>query len=578
MRFIPAAVAMVGGYLLAAFAAGGPGALLSPSPNLGAGLVALLCAIVVYLGSEARGFKRQTLDLSSALAAERDRVARAEGLASTLGPVLEIISLEAALRWTADAAHAVAGGSYAHVAALNGNHHHTVLEGDPDACPSWWNPSIQRLLLWSCRGGDVARSEEAVHGITGFMAVPVGPAAGEKWGAIIVGGKEFGTDEERALRGLAERVAPGLGRSGDALGGLDEPSGLPNRASLERALRQDPSRRAALTVLAIDVEGARGSKLARGVAADDALIRRIGERLGGGGQRAFRYEGSKIVVLVDGSREDRARNLALAIRRLAQEKTGGPGRPPLAIVVGFAFAEAGDEDPDAVLDAALWALEDAKGATEGVAGLSAAARVGKDPLGEAPITNVIQALLGALEARDPSIGEHILGVFGLAGRIGRELSLPPEQMDALTTGALLHDIGKIGIPDRVLHKPGPLTEEEYEVIKRHPVLGAEFIAPLSELAPALPAIKHHHERFDGGGYPDGLRGEDVPLIARVVSVADAFDSMIRDRPHAQGVRREVALEEIRANSGTQFDPRIVRALSRVAAEPQDGRTDLFGQG
>jgi HD-GYP domain-containing protein (c-di-GMP phosphodiesterase class II) len=141
---------------------------------------------------------------------------------------------------------------------------------------------------------------------------------------------------------------------------------------------------------------------------------------------------------------------------------------------------------------------------------------------------------------------------------------------------LLHDVGKIGVPDTVLHKPGRLTAEEYEVMKRHPVLGVEIVSPVEELAVALPVINHHHERFDGTGYPDGLRGEDIPLVARVAAVADAFDSIIRDRPYGYGMSEEAALKEVEDNSGTQFDPRIVRTLREVLEDAGDRRADSTG--
>jgi HD-GYP domain-containing protein (c-di-GMP phosphodiesterase class II) len=137
-------------------------------------------------------------------------------------------------------------------------------------------------------------------------------------------------------------------------------------------------------------------------------------------------------------------------------------------------------------------------------------------------------------------------------------------------------VGKIGVPDQILHKPGRLSEEEYELIKQHPVLGVEILAPVKELTPALPVVRHHHERFDGNGYPDGLRGEDIPIVARVVSVADAFDSMVRERPYGYGISQETALQEIEANSGTQFDPRIVRALLEVVRDLEYRQVDSAG--
>jgi HD-GYP domain-containing protein (c-di-GMP phosphodiesterase class II) len=137
-------------------------------------------------------------------------------------------------------------------------------------------------------------------------------------------------------------------------------------------------------------------------------------------------------------------------------------------------------------------------------------------------------------------------------------------------------VGKIGVPDRILQKPGRLTDEEYQIIRRHPMLGARMLASVMELAPAVPVVRHHHERFDGKGYPEGLVGEDIPLTARIISVVDAFDSMVRERPYGYGISRDTALEEIENNSGTQFDPQVVRALLEVVWELGDRRVDSAG--
>ena len=565
-KVVAATAAVVAGFLVAVLAAAG--ALGSPSVILRAGFLALLCAAAGFLGSEIQGLRKLALGLSSTLADEIDQVERAEGLVSRFGSALRVLDIEGILQWTAEAAHAVGGGAYAHVATLNANRHRTVLEGDFDACPSWWHPSIQRLVLWSCREGDVVRSEETIHGIEGFVAVPIGPAEGERCGAMVLGGGGFGAEEERALKLLAEAVAPALENVDEAPGGLDQLSGLPNRDSLLRVLRRELTYGGRLTILAIGLNGSRRYGRSSGFAADD-LLRRIGARLGGR-QRAFRYGGDEFVVVLGGSGESRARRAALAIQQLVSEEASGHA----TAAVGFAFAGADDEDPDRVLSAALLALEEARDQAEGIAGAPENDDGAQE--GGARVLETARTLIDPLESRDPYIGEHLRAVSRMALRVGLKMSLPSEQLDALTLGALLHDVGKIGIPDRILHKPGRLTDEEYEIIKRHPALGARMVAPVKELAPAVPAVRYHHERFDGKGYPDGLRGEDIPLAARIVSVVDAYDSMLRERPYGYGISREAALEEIENNSGVQFDPGVVRTLLEMVRELEERQADSAG--
>ena len=566
-----AAAALVAGYPAAVVASGGLGALGATPVVLRTGFIALFCVVVAFLGSEMQGFRRLAIRLSSTLANEIDRVESDERLISKYEPVMKVLSLEGILGWTVEAAHVVGGGPYAHVAALKGNHHRTILEGEYDICPSWWHPSIQRLVLQSCREGDTVRSEEEIHGIEGFMAVPLGTDEDEKWGAVIVGGGEYGAEEERALKLLAGGVGPALEDADNAPGGLDQLTGLPNRASLRRVLRQELSYGRPLTVLAMQPRNSHD----HGMAAGDALLQRIGERLTDGRQRAFRGGDEEFIVIQSGSGESRGRQAARALQQYVAEEIGSPDDLPLSAAVGWVLAETGDEG--SVLDAARRALENARDRPEGIYGLPAGTRSSERFVeGEQQVLGIAGTLVEALEAKDPYIKEHLMAVSSLALRIGSEISLPKEQMEALSSGALLHDVGKIGIPDRILQKSGRLTEDEYAEIKRHPLLGVSILTPVRELAPALPVVKHHHERFDGKGYPDGLRGEEIPLIARIVSVADAFDSMIRARPYGYGISRKAALGEIEENSGTQFDPRIVKVLLEVVYAPGDRQADSAG--
>ena len=181
----------------------------------------------------------------------------------------------------------------------------------------------------------------------------------------------------------------------------------------------------------------------------------------------------------------------------------------------------------------------------------------------------IRALAAALDARDPYTAGHSERVSTLSVMIGRVMNLPPTQIEVLRLGALLHDIGKIGISDQILRKNAPLTTEEFEQIKRHPALGARILRQVPFLAPHLPIVELHHERPDGRGYPFGLRAEDIPLAARIVHVADAFDAMTSARAYRAARAASEAFAELERFSGTQFDRPCVDALLAAMPSAQD---------
>jgi putative two-component system response regulator len=182
------------------------------------------------------------------------------------------------------------------------------------------------------------------------------------------------------------------------------------------------------------------------------------------------------------------------------------------------------------------------------------------------IDRIIQALGRTVEAKDHVTGAHLQRLGAYATEVGCRLGLEGPELDALYHGALLHDIGKIGVPDAILCKPDQLTEEEYREIQQHTILGEWMIAPLALPEPIVAIIRHHHERWDGRGYPDGLAGEAIPLGARIVAVVDAFDAMSTQRPYNQPLTREAATERLRVGAGSQWDPKVVVALIDYLAE------------
>jgi putative nucleotidyltransferase with HDIG domain len=178
----------------------------------------------------------------------------------------------------------------------------------------------------------------------------------------------------------------------------------------------------------------------------------------------------------------------------------------------------------------------------------------------------IAALSRSMEAKDGYTGGHTERVTAIAVALARRLGYAGEELDAIETGALMHDIGKIGIPERILHKPSALDDEEWAVMRKHPVISDYILSGIDLPAEVRQIVRSSHERIDGQGYPDGLAGAEIPLPARIVFVADAFDALTSDRPYRAARSTREALDEIRANAGTQFCPAVVAALEQVARE------------
>jgi putative nucleotidyltransferase with HDIG domain len=183
----------------------------------------------------------------------------------------------------------------------------------------------------------------------------------------------------------------------------------------------------------------------------------------------------------------------------------------------------------------------------------------------------VGVLSGALEAKDAYTAAHTRDVADLAERVGVRLGVYGEDLRFLRYAALLHDIGKIGVRSEILAKPGPLTEEEFEEIKRHTVIGARMLERIPDLAAVVPLVRSAHEHWDGSGYPDGLAGERTPLGARVVCACDAFHAMISNRPYSPAMPIEAAVEELHRCAASQFDPAVVDALVAELAQGERSR-------
>jgi diguanylate cyclase (GGDEF)-like protein/PAS domain S-box-containing protein len=324
----------------------------------------------------------------------------------------------------------------------------------------------------------------------------------------------------------------------------DALTGLPNR----RKLMQDLDARMAgpeaepTLLIVFDLDGFKAYNDAYGHPAGDALLVRLGERLEAavfGRGDAYRMGGDEFCVLAS-LRAD--------------------GHDPLAAAGWTALAERGEGFEITASHGAVAIPLEATTPSEalGVADQRMYARKGRKRTSAG--RQATDALLKALAERNPGLGDHLDDVTDLCEAVGRELGLSEEELTPVLQAAALHDVGKVAIPDAILDKPGPLDEAEWEFMRTHTLIGERIMAEAPALAEAAKIVRASHERHDGAGYPDGLVGDDIPLAARIISVCDSYDAMTSDRAYRTAMSPELALSELHNCSGTQFDPRVVKAF------------------
>ena len=178
--------------------------------------------------------------------------------------------------------------------------------------------------------------------------------------------------------------------------------------------------------------------------------------------------------------------------------------------------------------------------------------------------DVIESLAQAVEAKDAVTSAHLRAVSRLAQQLAFQVDRDIAEADDFVFGCLLHDVGKIGVPERILMKPGPLTDDEWVVMRQHPDTGARVVGPLGLSDTVLDIVLHHHERWDGSGYPFGLSGSDIPLVSRIISVIDSYDAMVSNRCYRPGLPHSEAISRLVQSSGTQFDPEVVKIFIPIA--------------
>ena len=327
----------------------------------------------------------------------------------------------------------------------------------------------------------------------------------------------------------------------------DQLTGLPNRRRLLQDLGSACASDEQVTLGFFDLDGFKSYNDTFGHNAGDALLARLGGRLEvavGRAGRAYRVGGDEFCVVTGGATKRGDATPAAAAAALAERGEG------FAVTASFGLVNLPKE---ASTPEAAMGLADERMYTDKRGGRAS---------GPAQITAV---LLAALRERGQAEGsaEHHDEVAALAQRVARRLELPVEKVDEIVRAAALHDIGKVAVPDAILSKPGPLTEDEWAFIRQHTIIGERILASAPPLRPVAAIVRASHERFDGTGYPDGLSGNRIPLAARVVAVCDAFNAMIEDRAYRSGSSAEQALAELERCAGTQFDPAVVQAFADV---------------
>ena len=334
----------------------------------------------------------------------------------------------------------------------------------------------------------------------------------------------------------------------------DALTGLGNRRKLIADLTQQlplasPDR--PLAVLLCDLDGFKLYNDSFGHPAGDALLARLGRRLDdavGLSGDAYRLGGDEFCVVAPLGVEGLGAFAAMTLRALSERGDGFD----VGCSYGAVIAVGEFQAPDGVLRAADQLLYASKSSGRRSAGRQAA-----------------DALIQALHERQPELHDHLHGVGDLATRVGERLELPYEELDLLRQAAELHDLGKVAIPDSILLKPDALDPDEWNFIRQHPLVGERIIAAAPALAQVGKLVRASHERFDGGGYPDGKAGDEIALGARIIAVCDAYDAMIGPRPYRLGMSQEVALTELRRCAGEQFDPAIVQIFCELVAEESD---------
>ena len=456
-------------------------------------------------------------------------------------------------------------------------------------------PVGQGMVGWvaqhgqAVNAGDSERDPRSVHmpgtEVEDASAILAPLRAGERVTGLIRASRkglhQFSAEDLQLLEVLAGQAAVAIENARlyertNEMAITDSLTGLFNRRYLNRVLENELMQSASrpIALLMIDVYDFKKYNDSLGHLAGDKLLQEVARLLQEntrGSDVVVRYGGDEFVILMPDATLPEAQAVKNRIDRALVHTNllRNPGEPPITLNIGLDAAKA--RDIHQLLVRADNSMYEAKRSED---------RKRLAEVLEATVMerekHAVQAVLSLAkiqELKDPYTRGHSERARRMAMRVARELGLSDEEVQNVGFGAVLHDVGKIVVPPEIINKPGPLTEDEWRVIRSHPEWGANIVGELELLAPVKPIILHHQERFDGDihnkypGYPLGLQGDQIPIGARIIAVVDAFDAMTSDRSYRKGMPKAVATEELRRHSGKQFDPRVVEAFIRVLGQP-----------
>jgi diguanylate cyclase (GGDEF)-like protein len=352
---------------------------------------------------------------------------------------------------------------------------------------------------------------------------------------------------------------------------------------LDRALLQADAQQNTVVVMMLDLNNFKLFNDTYGHPVGDQVLRHVAETMRlecPSGAILGRYGGDEfIIVMPDVTMEvaiTSAERMSDSLMTEGFRRANEDRVIPITLSFGLASFPEDSVNRHELLTIADKNLYAAQSSGESIGRSSAFQRANRDLSSEVSY-GLLDGMVTAVDNKDRYTRQHSEDVTEYSLWIGEELEMSEETLHALRVGGLLHDVGKIGVPDEILRKPGRLTNEEYTILQRHPVLGALIVGSIPGMENIVDVVRSHHERWDGGGYPDGLRGEDIPLLGRIAAIADAVSAMTTNRPYRRGMEWEIAMNEVQAHSGTQFDPVLSAAFLRAAKKRRPALTLLSTQ-